>query len=455
MGAPDWRVPWGYVQKNPKAIAFHQSGAHYKVAVCGARGGKTVAGGAEFLICIYLHDLPNAIGKPYNPHAPRNSALWYRRRPRLHYWVVAPDYALTDEALRVLLDLIDPGLIEHYDAQKRMLWLKPDILIEFKSAENKGRKLVSVGLNGLWLEEAALMHGSVWKGRLQQRLADKGGWLIVTTTPLGKNWLYTDLAEPAMRGVAGMEFFTWKTLENTNNPILQREVARARELLPASYFRREYEAAFDAFEGQVFPEWDPAKYVREQLAAGMVWAKMLGGADWGSTNPGALAVVGFTPLGFKWVLDEVYERGKLVEKFWGPQAARLTNRWNVSHWICDPAEPDNLQRLREALTNTRAKVLKHRNFESAEHDEHARSVRAGIRQMSIAINDGKLLTLGPRTPNFQAEMLNYKWGANPHSKDSEDAHGENPAHGQADHAIAAVRYPITWAEKAPSFHAAN
>lgn len=423
------------------AREVHASDARYKVIVTGRQASKTTCAAEQFLEQIYSWDLPRALRRPYNPGAARPGSAEYRQRtPRLHYWVVAPTYKLVKVCKRRLASTLPARLVEHMNTGANIWWLKPDIMIEFVSAKHYD-ELVSATLDGLWLDEAALIHPEAWQGRLIPSLAVKGGWAIFTTTPLGRNWVYTQLVEPALRGEPDYKFFTWWSEQNDAVPGLQAEVLRQKQVLSPQYFEREYRASFDSFLGQAFPEWGDQNELLE-IPRDIVWVRKIGGLDWGSANPGALVVTGRTVLGHWYALDEIYEENKLVEDFWAPKAKEMGARWQVPEWVCDPAEPDNIVRFRRAGL----RAVRHSNAMTGEFDEHRRSVNAGVRTLNALIHQGRLFADKKRCPHLCADIRNARW-----DKDSEGKWEEKLANTpEGRHALDAGRYAITHAEKPPT-----
>lgn len=434
-------------QPHDKQRAFHESTARFKCAVAGRRGGKTRSGAEDFLHRIYTQDLPKALAKPYRPGSARKgTSEWWRRVPRLHYWIVAEVFDLIDEAKRQLYLAMPDGLLEHTNSADSAMWLKPDILVECKTGKDP-KRLVGAGLNGVWLEEASRLAPTAWQEFIRPTLSDKLGWCNVTGTPLGRDWVYENFVKPAQKEVPGYEFHTWRTIDN---PHVQREeIEHQRKVMAPEFFRREYEASFDAFIGQIYSEWND-KWCFDEVPQGLQFARILGGCDWGYTNPGALVVVGIGYDGTVWVLDEVYKRQLLVEEFWVPEAKKLQEKWRFNEWVADPAEPDNIQRFSRAGMQ----VTGHRNYGSGKFDEHARSVMSGIRRVSGLIHQGKL-RISKNCKNTLDELRNYRWDDLPksHITDPNFTFQERPRPHQSDHAITSMRYVISYALKGSSMRA--
>ena len=280
----------------PEKVGGHQKQeavwicpARFIDVMAGRRGGKDWISARKFIKRIY-----NDLKKGRGYHSPSIKL----EIPRLHYWCVAPSYKLNAVQKREIFKFIPETAIQDWVASRSKLWIYPEILIEFKSAENP-EKLVSEGLNGIYITETARLKASVWNDNLRPTLSDKQGWGIFTTTPLGRNWYIDDiraLSDPASETKhPDWEGFYWKTSENTKCPGLIEEVEKAKATMPERYFRRNYEASPDAYHGQVFEEFDIDKHVVDFDVDLDRYKYVVAGQDWGFTHNGVLCVVGITP----------------------------------------------------------------------------------------------------------------------------------------------------------------
>ena len=427
------------------AYEFWKDPTRFCLADAGRRGAKTYTGAKKFWKKVWGEDWPTWKNRPYHPGAVRRgSPMWWSRRPRLHYWVCADTYELLDEPKRYLLQFLPEELIDHIDNGRGKWWLKGDILIEFKTVHDPKKKVGS-GLNGMWIEEAARVRADAWGLYLRPALADKQGWAIFTTTPLGRDWTWTEIAAKAEAGVPGYSHHKWFTADNTRCPGLREEVEEARRNLPPEYFEREFEASRQAFIGQIYKGFKRSRLVHATLPQGIQFQRILGGCDWGFSNPGALLVAGLT-YGDRpqlWFLDEVYSASLLVEDFWAPEAVKLQKKWRFNEWVADPAEPDNLVRFQRAGI----KVSKHSNYGAGTFDEHARSVLSGIRTMSALLHQDRVRVLSACT-NLASEFENYVWQTTPSGIQL-----EQPAPHQKDHAVTVARYIATTVERGPLLRA--
>jgi len=240
--------------------------ARFIVLVAGRRGGKTKCGGGIFVDRM-LKDLEawSAINGAWQRGAGKAPT------PSVQYMVVAPVYALLEEPRSALQKYLggmvaEGGLIVHQSDQT--WWLVEGVRIDFRSGEHP-KRLVSQGLNGIWLEEAARLKPEVWIDNLRPALSDKLGWCIFTSTPLGKNWLWREIwakADPSAAAELGMIDglnpndildanycgISWTTADNDALTHLAEEMELARRTMPYAFFARNYLASFETFVGQLF-----------------------------------------------------------------------------------------------------------------------------------------------------------------------------------------------------------
>ena len=321
----------------------------------GRRAGKTRGAGADF-VDSSLHDYVDrrqGTGR-YMEAGPTEFAGWKGSDPEplLHYWVVAPTHELLGEPARYLQRYFgleaDGGLILDQD-RSRGIWRVGDgIRVDFRSAE-RPELLVSRGLDGVWGDEVARWKQDVWTEHLQPALMDKRGWLLDTTTPLGRNWYWRHLwclGDPVEAAIASEDgdvvrvdpehaCAEWWTEYNTCVPGLAAEVAAARHRMPLALWRRSFRAAFDAFKGQVFDlsrndHLCRVRWLRSAFDLGIV-----AGYDHGWTHPGVLTIWGVrsTPPYFV-ELETVSRRQTPVtsvgEDGWRDIMTRLASKWDVA-----------------------------------------------------------------------------------------------------------------------------
>jgi phage terminase large subunit-like protein len=137
-----------------------------------------------------------------------------------------------------------------------------------------------------------------------------------------------------------------------DNPSITPERLALLKALTGIRYWRLYKGLWRAAEGTVYgEEWDPSIHVvsREQLKAWGVFytdgtlnrqviRHIIGGADWGYTNPGVLHVYGMDADGRLYTLREIYRTHRTID-WWIEQGQALDQEFHVERWIADPSEP--------------------------------------------------------------------------------------------------------------------
>jgi hypothetical protein len=409
-----------------KQLATAMISNRFVTTVAGRRSGKTYGGGREFLKRIVRDfNRARARGEKWTPPA----TLSEESKPLLWYWCIAPTYALGIYQKREIFEILggrDSPMILSYVASKNALWLRGGILIEFKSADNPLR-LVGSGLNGLWADEAARIKESAWNDNLRPALSDRLGWALFTTTPLGKNWIYSDLWAVDREGFANVHF---RTVDNTSLPHLVAEVEEARATLSRALFLRNYEASFDAFEGKIFEEFlDDETHIVKRLPSTIY--RRFSGIDWGHSNPGSQIEIGLSLDGYLYATREDYERelplapppDALQVDSWTNRFSNAQTKRGVSHGWADPSEPSNIVLCRQRKLDIR---------------RADNSVNPGIDLLATLLkpvlrSDGSIrptLYIHEDCENLRRELASYRWSSN-----------GKPVK-ENDHAVDALRYGV-------------
>ena len=194
-----------------KQKLFHNSKARWRILVCGRRWGKTRCAVAEGVKLSFI-------------------------KPKQRGWIVAPTYPLSQEAWRVLKEIVPPKLIKaELKAERKFVFLN-DSEIEFRSADNEA-SLRGAGLDFAIIDEAARVQEDSWNA-LRPSLSDKQGKGIFISTPKGKNWFYR------LYLANGKDYESWHFPSNTNPYFPEEEWEEAKLNYPVDWFSQEYEANF-------------------------------------------------------------------------------------------------------------------------------------------------------------------------------------------------------------------
>ena len=167
------------VRYNPHSAQceFHADNHRFRVLACGARWGKERSCIPEMINMISAQS--QEIDRPDR-----------RFVPNIHWWAIAPKYALAKQLWLELKYFTPRELVKSVTETKGnqcMQWRDcyGGALIEVKSAHNPD-ELVSVGLDGMLVTEAGLIKSETWEDSLRPRLSSRQGVAIFNGTPRGK-----------------------------------------------------------------------------------------------------------------------------------------------------------------------------------------------------------------------------------------------------------------------------
>lgn len=307
-----------------------------------------------------------------------------QRQPGCLGLVGAPTHAmLRDSAQRMFFDLCPPTLIRQHNKTEQRTLMRNGSEILWRSLDQEQRTR-GLNLAWFWLDEAPFCGYEAWrllKATLRQPRYQTAAW--ATGTPHGKDGYARDF-ELAPR--AGHTLYRASTWDNANN----LPDGFVEDLgYTGAFADQEIEGQFVAFDGLVYPSFDVTAgqgilgqsqgHLRADEDAPSTFARVIGGIDWGYTNPAVALVVGLDSDRRAWVVDEFYQRRASLEDTIIPAIVALTRAHGVQQWIADSEDPEAIDRLNAALgreglqCRARAAV------------KGAGSVRAGIQTVTTAL----------------------------------------------------------------------
>lgn len=221
--------------------------------------------------------------------------------------------------------------------------------------------------NRAWLDEFAQLKEELFN-EVQTRLIDRKGKMVLTGTPRGPNWAYHRLYKPSKEGTdERIKFFHWKTFQNPY--LVLEDIEKARRHLPPRYFKRAFEASWDAFTGQVYDDFAMEIHVKNEdyfqfqtsardpvgppAGKKIYLKKVIAGVDWGFHEPGVIQVMGQRADGMWFALETMHETDVLVtargnNDCWVKRAQALRKKWGIQHFYCDPSEPEYIEQFQIA-----------------------------------------------------------------------------------------------------------
>lgn len=222
MSAPTLKLDW---TPHPGQREVLESDARFRVVACGRRWGKTACAGYALF--------KKAAQDPDS----------------LCFWV-APTYDIAETGFTLLEEIVPEGLTSHVKRTKpKAIELVNGSEIEFRSADREDG-LVSVGLDMVVIDEAAMVPKRAWTKELRPTLSDTLGDMIAISTPMGRNWFHDYFQRGQSEDYPDVESWRSPTYENPHVP--DSEVDAAREEIPERVFEQEYLAKFLDDSGGVF-----------------------------------------------------------------------------------------------------------------------------------------------------------------------------------------------------------
>lgn len=216
-----------------------QDPTRFRVACCGRRAGKTV---------LALNELIRAA------QAGMNQTVWY----------VAPTYKMAKRIMwRMLKEAIPEKNILKKDETNLEITLKgTNSLIALKGCEDPDT-LLGDSLSFLVVDEAQSIKMDVVDTVLRPAMDDQNadGLYIGTPRGMGDNAMYQLYLRGKM--LPDWSSYTITTAEAGN--VSPENIAAAKNTIPLTKFRQEYEASFESVQGRVFYNFCPVKSIREDI----------------------------------------------------------------------------------------------------------------------------------------------------------------------------------------------
>jgi len=291
---------------HPFQKVFHQDNHKYRAVVSGVGGGKSRMGCEEVLKWTQLY--PGSLGI-----IGRLTAKSLRETTQRRFFEVCP-----------------VSLIANYNKGEEHLWIKTNAVdddgnpiyseILFMHLDEPG-PLGSLDISYFWIDECHEPDGQevpeatfqMLTARLRHPVGPHRGF--ITSNSGGKDWVYKRFFDP--KNVAP-EYIGWTTSSMANAKYLPP--GYVEELIrnnPKTWVDRFINASFDAFEGQIFTDFDEDVHGyrdSDGCEVSPAWEHG-GGFDFGVTAPTAAVFCAIDRDGDLWVYDEEYKADADIGEF--------------------------------------------------------------------------------------------------------------------------------------------
>ena len=374
----------------------------------GIGNGKTFAGIAKALMRVINPDNPPQLGMIARQTYPE----------------------LRDSTQRTFFELCHlMGMLPevHYEYRKqenRVKFLNGHEII-FRSLDDPA-KLLSINLGWFYIDQAEEVSEEVFLTLLGRLRAVEKPQCWITGNPLGHNWIWHRFIHDP---VPGNIIFNAKTEENIHN-LPEGYVDSLKNNYNEIWINRYLYGSWDAFEGQIYPDFEPSIHVKHHFNVAPEWRRFIA-IDHGRTNPTAILWGAVDQDDTIWVYREHYEAGQDVEYHARAVQAYL-NEGRYETYVIDPSTGAGKKDDPETIGN-RYRQLKI-PVVNAFND-----VQGGIDKVTQYFKNNKIY-IHKSCENLSRELVNYQW-EQPSASRMELNQPEKPLK-KDDHAVDSLRYLV-------------
>lgn len=265
---------------------------------------------------------------------------------------------------------------------------------------------------GAYINEATLANKEVFD-EIIKRCSGYGARIICDTNPdHPKHWLKVNYIDKADGKRIVANHFTIYD----NSFLNKRYVDNLVNATPSGvFFERGIYGRWVIGEGAVYRDFKEDAYISSDNVPYDKITKYYAGVDWGYGHYGAIVVLGKTPDGDVFLLEEHAKQYKEIG-YWVDIALGIKERYGNITFYCDSARPEHIARF----YNEKLKAI------SAN-----KSVISGIEQVAKLMKTNKLFIVSDKVSKFKDEVYQYVWN---------ERSGEPEKHD--DDVLDALRYAI-------------
>lgn len=374
----------------------------------GIGNGKTFAGIAKSLMRVINPDNPPQLGMIARQTYPE----------------------LRDSTQRTFFELCHlMGMLPevHYEYRKqenRVKFVNGHEII-FRSLDDPA-KLLSINLGWFYIDQAEEVSEEVFLTLLGRLRAVENPQCWITGNPLGHNWIWHRFIHDP---VPGNIIFNAKTEENIHN-LPEGYVDSLKNNYNEIWINRYLYGSWDAFEGQIYPDFEPSIHVKNHFTVAPEWRRFIG-IDHGRTNPTAVLWGAVDQDDVLYIYREHYEAGQDVDYHARAIQAHL-NEGRYETYVIDPStgagKKDDPETIGNRYRQLKIPVINANN-----------DVQGGIDKVTEYFKHGKIF-IHKSCENLIRELVNYQW-EQPSASRIELNQPEKPLK-KDDHAVDSLRYLV-------------
>lgn len=341
--------------------------------------------------------------------------------------IVAPNYKIMQQStLPAFLQLMQ-GYGE-YVKSDALFKMHGGGICYMRTATDPDSIVGITNVRGIWGDEAGKFPLYFWQN-IQARAAFRDAPIDLTTSPYTLNWIYKELIRPKQKDPSARPDVKLVQAASNENPFFpQKEWDRNKLSMDPRRFKMIFGGAWERPAGMVYDCFDETENQTDafELPSG---TKIVGGIDWGFTEPFCFKVRAITPGGNHFGISEFYKSGLTIHDIEKLIVQRVA-LFGISAIYAGPDRPESILAVQKAIS------------------------AAGLRCSVQGANNAKREGLDSHYELLKTRRLKYFRGMNPHTLDEiegyhypepddldadDDAKEDLPVE-QNDHAMDADRY---------------
>lgn len=344
-----------------------------------------------------------------------------------NFLVLAPTYKIMQQSTLPPFLQIMHGC-GHYSKADAMLKVHGGGTVYFRTGTDPDSIVGITNIRAIWGDEAGLYGLYFWEN-IQARAAFKKAPILLTTSPYTLNWLYKEIIRPKLKDPKARPDTLLIQASSAENPYFPREVYdRNRETMDPRRFNAMFGGQWERMSGLVYDCFDEVENQCEPLALPS-GSRIVGGIDWGFTEPFVFKVRGISPGGYHFGMHELY-RSMLTITDICRAVGGLCTTYGVSIIYCGQDQPGYIEELNRYFRDQHIKC----SAVAADND-----VRVGIDRHYELIKTRRLKYFRGMNPYTMDEIETYHYPEPVDVAPDKPVKDQKPVQ-QHDHAMDADRY---------------
>lgn len=238
--------------------------------------------------------------------------------------------------MKTFWEVVDQRLIAKHNKSEQLITFVNGHEIYYWGLDDIER-LKSLELGWFWLDEVNEIEENsfnVLKGRLRHKAQPKRLG-IITSNSEGKNWTYKQFVKG--KGVKSQYRHLYHTIKapSDENKFLPEDYLDVLESYTGDLYDRYVKASFNVFEGQIFPDFNPAIHVIAPFTIPAHW-DIVRAIDHGERNPTAVIWCAVAPSGNVYAFRE-YSKSEKSVHYHARQVKKFEPNSRVLYTVIDPS----------------------------------------------------------------------------------------------------------------------